>query len=155
MQPSNEELGDLSLACERLWHLDSNRAEPGRDYQLNLQVPLPRPQQHRGLPLRRAPGGHLRSGDLHTLLQATCPSLTDITAHTLCQCPPYTLMSCHIQTWLSHSLPAQAAKKGFNPADVALQPLFTWVSPELLRQRRTYALFFALLDNYHRYSRCS
>ena len=43
MQPSEEELGDLSLACERLWHMDSNRAEPGRDYQLNLQV-VPRPQ---------------------------------------------------------------------------------------------------------------
>ena len=38
MQPSEEELGDLSLACERLWHMDSNRAEPGCDYQLNLQV---------------------------------------------------------------------------------------------------------------------
>ena len=47
-------------------------------------------------------------------------------------------------------LPAQGAKKAFHPADVALQPLFSWVSPELLRQRRTYALFFALLDNYHR-----
>ena len=44
MQPSEEELGDLSLACKRLWHLDSNRAEPGRDYQLNLQVAVPRPQ---------------------------------------------------------------------------------------------------------------
>lgn len=44
MQPSEEELGDLSLACERLWHLDSNRAEPSRDYLLNLQVALPRPQ---------------------------------------------------------------------------------------------------------------
>ena len=41
MQPSEEELGDLSLACDRLWHLDSNRAEPGCDYQLNLQVPRP------------------------------------------------------------------------------------------------------------------
>ena len=47
-------------------------------------------------------------------------------------------------------LSAQGAKKAFNPADVALQPLFSSVSPELLRQRRTYALFFALLDNYHR-----
>ncbi|KAK9836275.1 hypothetical protein WJX81_001454 [Elliptochloris bilobata] len=80
MRPSKAELGDLSLACERLWQLDDNRAEPGSDYQINLQ----------------------------------------------------------------------AAKKGFNPADVAPQPLFSWVSPELLRQRRTYALFFSLLDNYHR-----
>lgn len=52
-------------------------------------------------------------------------------------------------------LSAQGAKKAFNPADVALQPLFSWVSPELLRQRRTYALFFALLENYHRCVLCT
>ena len=28
-------------------------------------------------------------------------------------------------------LPAQGAKKAFNPADVALQPLFSWVLPDL------------------------
>ena len=39
-QPSTEELNSLSLACSRLWQLDVNRAQPGRDYQLNVQVRL-------------------------------------------------------------------------------------------------------------------
>ena len=38
IQVSQEELADLSLACSKLWDLDSNRLEPGRDYQLDLQV---------------------------------------------------------------------------------------------------------------------
>ena len=36
--PSQEELRDLSLACQRVWSLDENRLEPGRDYQVDLQV---------------------------------------------------------------------------------------------------------------------
>lgn len=31
------ELHDLSLACTRLWHLDSNRLEPDVDYKIDLQ----------------------------------------------------------------------------------------------------------------------
>ena len=38
VQVSQEELADLSLACSKLWELDSDRLEPGRDYQLDLQV---------------------------------------------------------------------------------------------------------------------
>ncbi|CAL5223946.1 g6549 [Coccomyxa viridis] len=38
VQVSQEELADLSLACAKLWELDSDRLEPGRDYQLDLQV---------------------------------------------------------------------------------------------------------------------
>ena len=52
-QPSTEELNSLSLACSRLWQLDVNRAQPGRDYQLNVQVCLTLRQmcfcQHAGL----------------------------------------------------------------------------------------------------------
>eukprot|EP00891_Asterochloris_glomerata_P001007 jgi/Astpho2/1007/e_gw1.00016.204.1_t len=36
-QPSTEELNSLSLACSRLWQLDINRAQPGQDYELNVQ----------------------------------------------------------------------------------------------------------------------
>lgn len=36
--PTAPELADLSLACQRLWSLDHNRLEPGRDYRLSLQV---------------------------------------------------------------------------------------------------------------------
>jgi hypothetical protein len=31
------ELENLSAACDRLWHLDKNRLEPGVHYELNLQ----------------------------------------------------------------------------------------------------------------------
>ena len=33
--PSEEELADLSQACNRLWQLDLNRLEPGKDYQID------------------------------------------------------------------------------------------------------------------------
>lgn len=36
--PTQEELSDLSLACQKIWELDQNRLEPNRDYQINLQV---------------------------------------------------------------------------------------------------------------------
>ena len=36
--PTQEELNDLSLACNRLWSLDDNRLEPGREYVIDLQV---------------------------------------------------------------------------------------------------------------------
>ncbi|EIE27711.1 hypothetical protein COCSUDRAFT_45961 [Coccomyxa subellipsoidea C-169] len=36
--PTQEELADLSLACQKIWDLDQNRLEPNRDYQMNLQV---------------------------------------------------------------------------------------------------------------------
>lgn len=32
--PSEEELSDLSQACNKLWELDSNRLVPGRDYEI-------------------------------------------------------------------------------------------------------------------------
>jgi poly(U)-specific endoribonuclease len=35
--PTEEELGSLSLATDRLWDLDRNRLCPGKDYILNLQ----------------------------------------------------------------------------------------------------------------------
>ncbi|XP_010539194.1 PREDICTED: poly(U)-specific endoribonuclease-B [Tarenaya hassleriana] len=35
LQPSQEELSDLSQACNRLWELDSNRLVPGKDYQID------------------------------------------------------------------------------------------------------------------------
>lgn len=37
VQPTPEELADLSLACTRLWDLDFNRLAPGVDYALDLQ----------------------------------------------------------------------------------------------------------------------
>ena len=113
MQPSEAELGNLSLACERLWGLDDNRAEPGRDYQLNLQV------------------------DYHAVQLSPCIAA-------LRPCPNLGI------TQQSIPVSAQAAKKSCISEDVAAQRLFSWVSAELLRQRRTYALFVALLDNYHR-----
>ena len=36
--PSQEELNDLSLACKRVWDLDDNRLQPGKDYDIDLQV---------------------------------------------------------------------------------------------------------------------
>jgi hypothetical protein len=38
VEPSARELSSLSEACGKLWDLDDNRLEPGRDYHLNLQV---------------------------------------------------------------------------------------------------------------------
>ncbi|KAK8658252.1 hypothetical protein V6N13_036462 [Hibiscus sabdariffa] len=35
IEPSEEELEDLSQACNRLWQLDLNRLEPGKDYQID------------------------------------------------------------------------------------------------------------------------
>lgn len=37
VHPTQEELDDLSLACQKLWQLDENRLEPGRDYGINVQ----------------------------------------------------------------------------------------------------------------------
>lgn len=37
VNPTDEELGDIRLACTRLWDLDSNRLVPGRDYELDIQ----------------------------------------------------------------------------------------------------------------------
>ncbi|OMO91666.1 Endoribonuclease XendoU [Corchorus capsularis] len=35
IEPSEEELSDLSQACNRLWELDLNRLVPGKDYQID------------------------------------------------------------------------------------------------------------------------
>ncbi|WOG90153.1 hypothetical protein DCAR_0209396 [Daucus carota subsp. sativus] len=35
IEPSEEELNDLSKACNKLWELDSNRLVPGKDYQID------------------------------------------------------------------------------------------------------------------------
>ncbi|KAJ3242020.1 hypothetical protein HDU81_008892 [Chytriomyces hyalinus] len=35
--PTQKELQDLSAAAQRLWDLDNNRLNPGKDFQLNLQ----------------------------------------------------------------------------------------------------------------------
>ncbi|XP_058104143.1 uncharacterized protein LOC131248106 isoform X3 [Magnolia sinica] len=35
IEPSEEELADLSKACEKLWELDSNRLVPGKDYEID------------------------------------------------------------------------------------------------------------------------
>jgi hypothetical protein len=37
INPTPEELSDISLACSRLWDLDTNRLVPGQDYAINLQ----------------------------------------------------------------------------------------------------------------------
>eukprot|EP00951_Prasinocladus_malaysianus_P022067 scaffold184001_cov32-Prasinocladus_malaysianus.AAC.1 len=34
--PTEEELGDVKLACSKLWDLDINRLTPGADYKLNV-----------------------------------------------------------------------------------------------------------------------
>ncbi|MCL7035011.1 hypothetical protein MKW94_027943 [Papaver nudicaule] len=34
VEPSEEELADLSQACNKLWELDSNRLVPGKDYEI-------------------------------------------------------------------------------------------------------------------------
>jgi len=38
VEPTPEELEDLSAACTRLWGLDENRLVAGQDYTMNLQV---------------------------------------------------------------------------------------------------------------------
>ncbi|XP_015896728.3 uncharacterized protein LOC107430408 isoform X2 [Ziziphus jujuba] len=35
IEPSDEELNDLSQACKRLWELDINRLVPGKDYEID------------------------------------------------------------------------------------------------------------------------
>ncbi|XP_020231251.1 poly(U)-specific endoribonuclease-B [Cajanus cajan] len=35
VEPSEDELADLSRACEKLWHLDSNRLTPNKDYEID------------------------------------------------------------------------------------------------------------------------
>lgn len=79
VDPSPEELEDLSSACTRLWELDENRLVAGQDYQLNLQE----------------------------------------------------------------------GKRIFDKGDVAEEKLFTGVSSEVW-QKRTYLIFYHLLDNYVR-----
>ena len=37
IDPTDDELSSFSLACSRLWDLDTNRLVPGRDYHLDLQ----------------------------------------------------------------------------------------------------------------------
>ena len=37
VHPTPQELADLSEAANRLWSLDTNRIEPGKDYELDLQ----------------------------------------------------------------------------------------------------------------------
>lgn len=36
MEPSEEELSDLSKACTKLWELDLNRLTPGKDYEIDV-----------------------------------------------------------------------------------------------------------------------
>ncbi|CAI9095545.1 OLC1v1031528C1 [Oldenlandia corymbosa var. corymbosa] len=36
MEPSREELADISKACSKLWELDLNRLEPGKDYEIDV-----------------------------------------------------------------------------------------------------------------------
>ena len=36
LEPSPEELEDVTLACAKLWDLDRNRLTPGEDFQLNI-----------------------------------------------------------------------------------------------------------------------
>lgn len=36
--PSQQELGSLAAACQRLWSLDVNGLRPGQEYVLNPQV---------------------------------------------------------------------------------------------------------------------
>ncbi|GMN30844.1 hypothetical protein TIFTF001_002991 [Ficus carica] len=35
VEPTEEELGDLSQACNKLWELDTNRLVPGKDYEID------------------------------------------------------------------------------------------------------------------------
>jgi hypothetical protein len=35
VQPSCEELADVTLVANRLWDLDANKAQPGKDYALD------------------------------------------------------------------------------------------------------------------------
>ncbi|DBA04172.1 TPA: hypothetical protein N0F65_004280, partial [Lagenidium giganteum] len=73
------ELKDISLACNRLWDLDSDRLEPGVHYELNLQE----------------------------------------------------------------------GKSSWQDGDVAADPLFSFVDQSIF-ERRTFKLFYDLLDNYER-----
>lgn len=43
----------------------------------------------------------------------------------------------------------QHGKKSYMEQDVAPGPLFSQVNPAIFQHRSTYALFYALLDNYH------
>eukprot|EP00892_Ulva_mutabilis_P000806 jgi/Ulvmu1/10726/UM068_0012.1 len=79
VEPSPEELEDLSAACSRLWELDENRLVAGQDYTMNLQE----------------------------------------------------------------------GKRIFDKGDVAEEKLFTGVSPDVW-QKRTFLIFYHLLDNYVR-----
>ncbi len=36
LDPTPEELGDIALACAKLWELDHNRLTPGVDLKLNI-----------------------------------------------------------------------------------------------------------------------
>ena len=38
VEPTSEELQSLSLACSRLWDLDTNRLVPDVDYHIDLQL---------------------------------------------------------------------------------------------------------------------
>ncbi|KAF3340449.1 poly(U)-specific endoribonuclease-B-like protein [Carex littledalei] len=77
-EPTQEELHDLSKACNRLWDLDRNRLVPEKDYQINV-------------------------GE---------------------------------------------GKKVYRNGDMAHEPLFTWLSDDVLR-KPTISRFCALLDNYN------
>lgn len=45
----------------------------------------------------------------------------------------------------------QVGKKSYQEEDVAPEPLFTSVDPNVFQTRRTYSAFCSLLDNYERW----
>ena len=59
--PSDEELANVSLACEHLWTLDGNRMTPDKDYALNLQGAV---RTTRFFPTMEKPGQLLGTGKI-------------------------------------------------------------------------------------------
>jgi poly(U)-specific endoribonuclease len=51
VEPTAAEIGDISMAAERLWELDHNRLQPGEDYELDLQGEK-NPSDHRDVASR-------------------------------------------------------------------------------------------------------
>lgn len=55
--PSQQELNSLAAACQRLWSLDVNGLQPGRDYDLNPQVSCDWLLSYKAAPLTFFPDG--------------------------------------------------------------------------------------------------
>lgn len=122
--PTAPELADFSLACQRLWSLDHNRLEPGRDYTIALQVGT----------------GTCNRNDHRTRLPST--------EHTVRHIPGHEAALRRLTGTAVVGL-QKTRRQVERDGPGGMTKLFSYVSPDALK-RPTYLTFYNLLDNYER-----